>query len=88
MALGAEPLWVLRMILGQGLVLIGAGLAIGTLAAFALTRFMGGILYGVSATDPVTFLGTLAVLMLVGVVACFVPARRATASDPMLVLRS
>lgn len=87
MALGASPRDVLRMILGQGISTILAGLACGTLGAFALTRTMASLLFGLSATDPLTFLGVALLLASVTLAACYIPARRATQVDPMVALR-
>jgi putative ABC transport system permease protein len=87
-ALGANPRDVLRLVFRQALRLAAIGLAIGAVAAVGLTRFLSSLLFGVGATDPVTF-GSVAMLVLVVVgVACARPARRALAVDPATVLRS
>jgi len=75
-------------VLGQGLALTLAGVALGVLAAGALMRALSSVLYGVSATDPATFAGVSLLLAGVSVVAWRLPARRATAGDPMATLRS
>ena len=85
--LGAHPLDVLRLILGEGLKLVLVGAVLGTLGAFAATRLIATMLYGVSATDPLIFLSVIAVLVVVTLTACYVPARRATRVDPMVALR-
>jgi putative ABC transport system permease protein len=87
-ALGAKPGDLLRMILGQGMTLVVAGLAIGLLSAMGLTRLMKALLFQVQPTDPVTFAGVSLVLGVAALVACYVPARRALRIDPLRALRS
>src|ERR1700730_12379550 len=84
LALGAQGGDVLQMVLRQGTKLVLLGVAIGIGAAFGLTRLMTNLLYGVTAQDPLTFLVVAAVLILVAVLACYIPARRATLVDPMV----
>jgi putative ABC transport system permease protein len=87
MALGARPEEVLRMVLRQGATLAGIGIAAGVLAALALTHLMRSLLYGTSTADPLTFAATAAVLAAVALLACSIPALRATRIDPMAALR-
>ncbi|HEX8091589.1 MAG TPA: FtsX-like permease family protein, partial [Blastocatellia bacterium] len=87
MALGARPLDVIRLVVGQGLMLSLIGVAIGLIGAYVFTRLMSSMLYGVSATDPVTFAALAALLMAVALLASYIPARRATKVDPMIALR-
>jgi predicted permease len=86
-ALGAQPADVLRLVIGHGARMALIGVAIGTGAALALTRLMANQLFGVSARDPLTFAGVAALLMIVAVAACYMPARRAMRVDPIIALR-
>ena len=87
MAMGAEHSSVLGMVLRQGGMLAGVGLAIGVAASFGLTRFLGAQLYEVSTTDPGAFVVAPLFLALVAITACYLPARRATRVDPVTALR-
>jgi len=87
MALGARPGNVLAGVLGQGAKMVSFGVAIGLLSAFGLTRLMAKLLFGISATDPLTFAGVTAFLTLVALAACWIPARRAMRVDPIVALR-
>jgi ABC-type antimicrobial peptide transport system permease subunit len=87
MALGAQTRDVLRLVVWQGLKLTGVGVALGWAAALGLTRLMEKLLYGVSATDPLTFLAVPLLLAFVALLACWISARRATKVDPMIALR-
>jgi putative ABC transport system permease protein len=86
-ALGAQPREVLRLILKQGLLLTAIGIAIGLAGALALTRLLASLLFGVGSTDPATFAGIVLLLTLVSLIACYLPARRATRVDPLIALR-
>jgi len=87
MALGAQVNNVLRLVVGQGMLMASLGVAVGLAAAFALTRVVKSLLYGVSATDLATFTGIALLLMVVALLACYLPARRAAKVDPMATLR-
>lgn len=86
-ALGQRPARVVQQVVGRGAGLVAIGSAIGVLAVLGLTRVLASLLYGVEANDPLALSAAVAVLLLVGVVAAFVPARRASLTDPALVLR-
>ena len=87
MALGADTRTVLGMVLKDAMRMALAGIAIGAAAAFAVTRVMKGLLFGVSASDPLTFLVVALILTLVTLLASYVPANRATRVDPIIALR-
>jgi putative ABC transport system permease protein len=86
-ALGARSANVIRLILRHGLALALTGVALGAGVSFGLTRLLKGFLFGVSATDPLTFIAVALLLTLVALAACWIPARRATKVDPMIALR-
>ena len=88
LALGADPADVLAMVVRQGMALVGLGLALGVLGGLAISRVMQGLVFGIAARDPVTFVAGAAVLAAVGAVACLLPARKAAEVDPMIALRS
>jgi len=88
MALGARRADVLQMTVKDGLKLVCAGMLLGVAAAFILTRVMSTLLYGISATDPITFVGISFVLLAVAMLASYVPALRATKVDPIIALRA
>jgi putative ABC transport system permease protein len=86
-ALGADRAHVLRMVVGEGARLALAGVAIGIAASLIITRLLSSLLFGISATDPITFLGVAALLSLVALIASYIPARRAMGLDPNTALR-
>lgn len=88
MALGAELRDMLRGIVGHGMKLVLAGLVLGVAGSLALTKVLGGMLFNVRATDPVTFVAVCTLLAAVGAIACYLPARRAAKVDPMVALRA
>jgi putative ABC transport system permease protein len=87
LALGAQGRDVLRLILRQGMTLTFCGLALGLVASFVRTRLMAAMLFGVTAHDPFTFAGVTLLLATMALVACLIPARRATKVDPLVALR-
>jgi predicted permease len=87
LALGQQPLMVIRQVVGRGLVLVAIGAAVGLAAALGVSRWLASLLYEVRPTDPLAMAGAVAVLLAVGILAAFVPARRASRMDPAVVLR-
>jgi putative ABC transport system permease protein len=87
LALGAQRRDVFRLVIGQVAAMVVSGIGLGLIAALGLTRFLSSLLYGVSATDPLTFAAVATMLLLVALVACYLPARRAMKIDPMVALR-
>jgi putative ABC transport system permease protein len=87
MALGAQPVDVLRLVIRQGMFLTFTGLAIGIVAGTFVTRVLTDMLFGVTPRDPLTFVGVPVLLLVVAFLACFIPARRATRIDPLVALR-
>jgi ABC-type antimicrobial peptide transport system permease subunit len=88
LALGAQKLDLLSLVVGQGILLLFSGMVIGVSAAIGLTRLMASMLYNVHPTDPVTFAGVAVMLTLVALAACLIPACRAMGIDPILALRN
>jgi putative ABC transport system permease protein len=87
MALGANRNQVLKLLLRQGLLVVLAGAIFGLLATFGISQAMSNLLVGVSATDPLTFVGATVFLVAIALCACYIPARRTTKLDPMVALR-
>jgi putative ABC transport system permease protein len=87
LAMGARPGHVIKLVIGQGMRLALVGIGIGLAASFGLTRIMANLLFGVSATDGFTFGGVALLLVIVALIACYIPARRAMKTDPMVALR-
>ena len=87
MALGARQSHVLRLIFGQSLMMLLIGTVIGLAGAFALTRLMSTLLFGVTSTDPLTYVSVVGILTIVALLACYIPARRAAKVDPLIALR-
>jgi ABC-type antimicrobial peptide transport system permease subunit len=88
MALGANRSDVLRLVVRQGMIMTLIGLALGLVGAFSLSRVLRSLLFGVTPTDPLTFAGVSIVLIIVALLACLIPARRATRVDPIVALRT
>jgi ABC-type antimicrobial peptide transport system permease subunit len=87
MALGAQKRDVLRLVIGHGMLLTVIGITAGLLGAFVLTRWISTLLFGISPTDAVTFLGISLLIAFVSLAACYVPARKSVKLDPMIALR-
>ena len=87
MALGARPVHVLKLVLGQSLVMLVIGTVVGLAGAFALTRLMRTLLFEITATDPLTYVSVIGILAVVALLACYIPARRAAKVDPLVALR-
>ena len=86
-ALGAQRRDVLSMVVTQGLSLVFFGVVVGIVSAFGVTRYLQSLLFGIRPTDPITFLAVCVMLIVVALLACYIPARRATRVDPMVALR-
>ena len=86
-ALGAQPRDVMRLVVGEGARLTMIGVGVGVLAALGLTQLMRSLLFGVSAVDPLTFTAVALLLALVATAACYIPARRAMRTEPLIALR-
>src|SRR5262249_54822514 len=88
LAVGAEPRALVRLVLREGAIVAAIGVGIGVIGALVATRFMSSLLYGVSPTDPIVFVSLSALLAAIAVAACYVPALRASRSDPLTALRA
>ncbi len=88
MAFGAERQRIVRLVLGQGLLLTGIGVGVGLVGAVLLTRVISSLLFGVTPTDPITYATITVILAAVALLACYVPAERATRVDPLVALRA
>jgi putative ABC transport system permease protein len=86
-ALGAKRSHIFKLVIGHGVGMAFIGIVLGLMASFGLTRFLAGLLYGVTAVDPITFIGVSILLLIVSALACYIPARRATKVDPLVALR-
>lgn len=86
-ALGAKRSHILKLIIGRGVLMASIGIVLGVVVSFSLTRFLTGLLYGITAVDPTTFIGISIILLIVSVLACYIPAWRATKVDPLVALR-
>jgi putative ABC transport system permease protein len=86
-ALGAKRSHILKLVIGRGVGMAFIGIVVGVVASLGLTRFLEGLLYGVTAVDPMTFIGISILLLMVSALACYIPARRATKVDPLVALR-
>jgi putative ABC transport system permease protein len=86
-ALGAKRSHILKLVIGHGVGMAFVGIVLGLIASFGLSRFLAGLLYGITALDPLTFIGISVLLLIVSVLACYIPARRATKVDPLVALR-
>jgi putative ABC transport system permease protein len=87
MALGARMTDVFKLVVGQAMMMVLVGIGVGLLGSYFLTRVLTSLLYGVSATDPLTFAGVSLLLAAIALIACLIPARRAMKVDPMVALR-
>jgi ABC-type antimicrobial peptide transport system permease subunit len=87
MALGAQRVTVFRLVIGEAVLLLGIGIALGAVLALGVSRLLASLLVGVSAYDPLTFAGVSAMLMAVSLIACYIPAHRAARAEPMAALR-